>query len=89
MLAITTDRLEEIQTELSSGYMALLGAKRVRNAYRFLAHHFLECDDLQNEGYDIFITMYLKDTCSIHSRMLTGCMSVVLNFGSYSHSVTL
>jgi hypothetical protein len=46
MEAITTDRLEEIQTELSSGYMALLGAKRVRNAYRFLAHHFLECDDL-------------------------------------------
>ena len=42
MSAVTTDLLLEIQTELSS-YMDLLGAKQVRNAYRFLAQHFLEC----------------------------------------------
>ena len=42
MRTITTDRILEIQTELSSSYMDLLGAKRGGNAYRFLSHHFME-----------------------------------------------
>ena len=41
MRAITTDRLLEIQAEMSSSYMDLLGAKRVGNAYRFFGPAFL------------------------------------------------
>jgi len=41
MRAITTDRLLEIQTELSSSYMDLLGVKRVKKCLQIFGPAFL------------------------------------------------
>lgn len=80
MRAITTDRLLEIQTELSSSYMDLLGVKRVKTAYRFLAQHFLEWW-LIKEGrrwyfYKFISQGYLLNSLANVGRFYVSCAEI-------------